>query len=85
MHFVTTKHPAYVLFCTTPSEQAALGLNEANEVHLLVRRGPQGAWCVVRSWPASRFSHTDFLASLRDVAEPADPMELLQYLPPGIR
>jgi len=85
MHFVTTKHPAYVLFCTTPSERAALGLNEENEVHLLVWCGSERTWTVLRSWPAARFSHTDFLALLRDVPEPENPEDLLRYLPPDLR
>jgi hypothetical protein len=84
MYFVTTKHPDYVLFCMTPSERAALGLTEKGVVHLLVR-GPAHSWQPLREWTVEECSHTDFMTSLAKVDEPADPRELLRYLPPQLR
>lgn len=84
MYFVTTKHPAYVLFAMTPSERAAVGLTEKQAVHLLVR-GADGQWAVRREWDAQRFSHTDFMLAARDRDEPAQPEQLLDLLPPELR
>jgi len=83
MYFVTTKHPDYVLFCMTPSERAAVGLTEKNVVHLLLRSG--ASWKVAREWSGTDCSHTDFMVSLGEVDEPADPTELTRYLPPALR
>ena len=84
MYFVTTKRAGYILFCTTPSERAAVGLTEAQDVHFLVRESG-GDWVVVREWKASDYSHTDFLASLHEQEEPADPRKLLDFLPADLR
>jgi hypothetical protein len=84
MYFVTTKREGYVLFCLTPSERAALGLTEKRLVHLLVRQGSTD-WVVLCEWEASEFSHTDFLAALHRVEEPADPKRLLDFLPARLR
>jgi len=84
MYFVTTKRSGYVLFCTTPSERAAVGLTEKQEVHLLVR-DPSADWAVVRRWNASEYSHTEFLVALHHVEEPADPQALITYLPERLR
>ena len=84
MYFVTTKRAGYVLFCTTPSERAAVGLTEGQMVHLLMREA-SADWTVVREWKAADYSHTDFLASLRQHEEPADPKKLLEFLPPVLR
>lgn len=84
MYFVTTKHPNYVLFCMTPSERAAIGLTEKGVVHLLVH-GAAHTWDTVREWSVDECSHTDFMTSLGKVEEPADPRELLQYLPAKLR
>jgi len=84
MYFVTTKHPAYVLFAMTPSERAAVGLTEAHVVHFLVRAA-DGTWQVRREWSGKQFSHTDFMLAVRDRDEPADPAQLLDLLPPELR
>ena len=84
MYFVTTKHPAYVLFAMTPSERAAVGLTEAQAVHFLVRAS-DGAWSVRREWGAKQFSHTDFMLAMRDRQEPAEPERLLEVLPAELR
>ena len=85
MYFVTTKRSGYILFCTTPSERAALGLTEQQIVHLLVRESTGGDWTTVREWSASDYSHTDFLAALHHVDEPSDPRGLLKFLPERLR
>ena len=84
MYFVTTKNAEYVLFCMTPSERAAVGLTEHGAVHLLAR-GTADAWQKLREWPATEFSHTEFMVALGKVDEPADPRGLLQYLPAKLR
>jgi hypothetical protein len=84
MHFVTVKRPEFVLFCMSPSERCALGLDERHVVHFFVR-GPSRDWQLVRTWSSSDYSHTAFMASLRERDEPADPMELLQLLPATLR
>lgn len=85
MYFVTTKRPEYVLFCTTPSERAAVGLTEKQVVHLLVRSTGAETWRVLREWNADAYSHTEFMAQLRDVGEPADPRQLVEFLPAHLR
>jgi hypothetical protein len=84
MYFVTTKHADYVLFCMTPSERAAIGVTEKHTVHLL-QRGGDDVWQVVREWPVAEYSHTDLMAALGGVSEPADPLELVRFLPPHLR
>ena len=85
MYFVTTKRNGYVLFCTTPSERAAVGLTEKQVVHLLVRETPAGDWIVLREWNASDYSHTDFMAALHHAEEPRDPRGLIEFLPEALR
>jgi len=85
MYFVTTKRPEYILFCTTPSERAAVGLTEKQVVHLLVRTTNVDAWRVLREWNADVYSHTEFMAQLREVSEPADPQQLVDFLPAQLR
>ncbi|HVN83669.1 MAG TPA: hypothetical protein VMW17_02370 [Candidatus Binatia bacterium] len=68
----------------TPSERAAVGLTDQQRVHLLVRTA-DGSWTVQREWDAQRFSHTDFMLAARDRAEPANPEQLLDWLPPDLR
>jgi len=85
MYFVTTKRDGYVLFCTTPSERAAVGLTEKQVVHLLVRDSTTADWGVLRQWSAGDYSHTDFMAALHHVDEPADPQRLLDFLPRTLR
>ncbi len=85
MYFITTNRPGYVLFCMAPSERAALGLTDKEIVQLLVRSSSSDQWRVLHEWSAKDFSHTDFLAALHDRAEPAEPEQLLQVLPPPLR
>ncbi len=85
MYFVTTKREGYVLFCTTPSERAAVGLTEHQIVHLFVRGATTGKWEVVHEWSAKDYSATEFLAALHHVDEPADPERLIEFLPADLR
>jgi len=85
MYFVTTKRAGYILFCTTPSERAAVGLTEKQEVHLLSRAAVGAEWQVVAQWDGSRYSHTDFMLALHPVQEPSDPAALLAYVPADAR
>ncbi|MFN8627971.1 MAG: hypothetical protein U0587_18610 [Candidatus Binatia bacterium] len=85
MYFVTSKRPEYILFCTTPSERAAVGLTDKQVVHLLVRPTRGEAWRVLREWTVEAYSHTDFMAQLREVSEPADPRQLVDFLPTHLR
>ncbi len=85
MYFVTTKRTGYVLFCTTPSERAAVGLTEQHIVHLLVREPTRDDWVVLAQWNGRDYSHTDFMAALHRHSEPADPRRLLDFVPPGLR
>jgi hypothetical protein len=82
MYFVTINRPGYVLFCATPSERAAIGLTEKQEMHFLVR--DRHEWTVVRTWKASDYSHTDFMAALHHADEPDDPRKLLEILPASL-
>lgn len=81
MYFVTTKRAGYLLFCTTPSECAAVGLTETQRVQLLARSAVASEWEVLADWDCRDCSHTDFMAGLHAVAEPADPRELLGRVP----
>jgi len=85
MYFITTKHADYVLFCMTPSERAAVGLTEKNVVRLLGRSEVGGPWTVLREWPGTTLSHTDFMTALGRVAEPPEATELIAHLPPHLR
>ncbi len=85
MYFVTTSRPGYVLFCMTPSERAAVGLTDDQIVHLLVRASADGQWRVLHQWSTKDYSHTDFMVALRDVSEPVDPQQLLEFLPARLR
>jgi hypothetical protein len=85
MYFVTTSRPGYVLFCMTPSERAALGLTDDQIVHLLVRASGDEQWRVLHQWSTKDYSHTDFMVALRDVSEPVDPQQLLEFLPARLR
>jgi len=85
MYFVTTKRAGYILFCTTPSERAAVGLTDQHEMHLLMRANVGDDWRVAAQWEASRCSHTDFLLALHAVEEPADPEGLLGFVPADAR
>ena len=85
MYFVTIKREGYILFCTTPSERAAVGLTDTQVVHLLVRASIGDAWRVVAQWEASSYSHTDFMVGLHHVDEPGDPEGLLAFVPASVR
>ncbi len=85
MYFVTTKREGYILFATTPSERAAVGLTAQQVVHLLARGAVGEAWRIVAQWEASRYPHTDFMATLHHVDEPADPEGLLAFVPASVR
>ncbi len=85
MYFVTTKHEGYVLFCTTPSERAAVGLTEHQIVHLFVRVAKPGKWEVLHEWSAKDYSATEFLSALHHVDEPEDPRQLVEFLPANLR
>ena len=85
MYFVTTKREGYVLFCTTPSERAAVGLTDKQVVHLLARESGASDWLVLAQWNSGDYSHTDFMAACRRRAEPAEPRQLLDLLPSRLR
>lgn len=85
MYFVTTKREGYVLFCTTPSERAALALSDQQVVHLFGRRSAGDEWQLLAQWNAGDYSATDFLATLHHVEEPADPEGLLAFVPATVR
>jgi hypothetical protein len=82
MYFVTIKREGYVLFCTTPSERAAV--TEQHIVHLLVRESSPDDWVVLAEWNGNEYSHTDFMAALHRHSEPADPRRLLEFVPAGL-
>ena len=84
MYFVTINRPGYVLFCATPSERGAIGLTEKQIVHFLVRDSVSDEWVVVRTWKASDYSHTDFMAALRRADEPDEARALLDLLPANL-
>jgi hypothetical protein len=85
MYFVTTKRPDYILFCMTPSERAAIGLTEKQMVHLMVRPSRADEWRILCEWNTEAYSHTDFMAALHHVSEPADPQQLLDFVPARLR
>jgi hypothetical protein len=75
VYFITMKQPGYALFCTTPSERAAIGLTEdQRRVHLCERVAD--GWRVARDWPVEEHSHTDLMVRLGSVPEPASIDEL---------
>jgi len=84
MYFVTTKRPGYALFCMTPSERAAIAVtDDQRRVHLLERSG--ATWQVAQDWPVEERSHTDIMARLGDVPEPATVAELVKLVLGGTR
>ena len=77
MYFVTTKRAGYALFCTTPSERAAIAVTEdQRRVHVL-ERAPSG-WAVRRDWPVEEHSHTELMVRLAEHDEPATLDELVR-------
>ena len=77
MYFVTTKRAGYVLFCTTPSERAAIGVTDDQQrVHLLARTGED--WRVHREWPVGEHSHTEIMTRLAVHDEPPTLEELVR-------
>jgi hypothetical protein len=85
MYFVTTKQDGYVLFAMTPSERAAVGLTDKQEVHLLKRQGNAGEWQLVAKWNGADFSHTDFMVAWHSGVEPTAAGDLLAVLPAALR
>jgi hypothetical protein len=78
VYFVTIKQPGYCLFSMTPSERAAIGLtDDQRHVHLCERTAE--GWTVVRDWGVEEHSHTDLMARLGAIAEPATLDELLRH------
>jgi len=80
MYFVTSKRAGYVLFCMTPSGRAAIGLSEAQKVHLF-ERAQGGEWLLLREWDTAERSHTDIMIALGECEEPANPRDLLTLIP----
>jgi hypothetical protein len=83
MYFVTVKRPGYIMFCMTPSERFAVGLTEQRIVHLLERVDRD--WRLLREWPSTSYSHTDFMAGFRERDEPANAGDLIALLPTDFR
>jgi hypothetical protein len=84
MYFVTVGRPGYVLFSMTPSEKAAIGLTEKNDVHLLQATG-KDQWEILAQWKGSEFSHTDFMSAMHEREEPSEPRQLLDIVPEAVR
>ena len=61
----------------------AVGLTEGQQVHLLERAGKE--WKTVREWPASTFSHTALMTSLRHRQEPGSVTDWIALLPQALR
>lgn len=85
MYFITTKLEGYILFSMTPSERAAIGLTEKQEVHLLAQDAASNAWTVKARWSANDFSHTDFMTAWHRLDEPREVGALLEVLPAALR
>ncbi|MBI3786251.1 MAG: hypothetical protein HY270_22920 [Deltaproteobacteria bacterium] len=85
MYFVTTKLDGYILFAMTPSERAAIGLTEKQDVHILARPSDDASWQVIARWSAADFSHTDFMSAWHNRSEPSEAAGLLVVLPPALR
>jgi hypothetical protein len=82
MYFVTIGgQVGYVLFATTPNGRAAVGITDKGMVRLLAP-SKSGEWSVLREWPTSTYSHTDFMLAVASRAEPEKAEELLAILPP---
>lgn len=71
----------YVSFTTTPSGRAAIGLTDTGKVRLLAPGASSTDWKILREWPTSAYSHTDWLVKLADVDEPQRAEDLLSTLP----
>jgi hypothetical protein len=81
MYFVTIGGQAgYVLFATTPHGRAAVGITDKGTVRLLAPGKPD-EWTVLREWPTSTYSHTDFMLAVASRDEPEKAEELLAILP----
>jgi hypothetical protein len=82
MYFVTMGGMSgYVWFSTTPSARAAIGLTDTGRVRLLSPGAASTEWNVLREWPTSTYSHTDWLVKLGSVDEPERAEDLLATLP----
>jgi len=77
VYFVTTKRAGYALFCTTPSERAAIAVTENQQrVHLLARTA--AGWEVRHDWPVGEHSHTELMTRLGPFEEPETIEELVR-------
>ena len=77
MYFVTTKRAGYALFCTTPSERAAIAVtDDQKRVHLLARSA--AGWEVRHDWPIEEHSHTELMTRLGSLEEPETIEELVR-------
>jgi hypothetical protein len=82
MYFVTMGGMSgYVWFSTTPSGRAAVGLTDTGKVRLLAPGSSTTDWRLLREWPTSTYSHTDWLVKLGSLAEPERAEDLLATLP----
>ncbi len=82
MYFVTSKRAGYALFALTPSERAAIGVtDDQKRVHVLERAG--GEWRVYKDWPVEEHSHTELMARLALLDEPASAADLVRLATGG--
>lgn len=82
MYFVTMGGMSgYVLFSTTPSARAAVGVTDTGKVRLLAPGASSTEWQILREWPTSAYSHTEWLVKLGSLDEPARAEDLLATLP----
>jgi len=81
MYLVTINHPEYVLFTTTPSGRAAIGLTDKGLVRLLAPGDRWREWQTLREWPTSAYSHTELMVALGRIDEPERAEDLLARLP----
>ena len=82
MYFVTSKRAGYALFAMTPSERAAIGVtDDQKRVRVLERVG--GDWRVLEDWAVEEHSHTELMARLAVLEEPATVAELVRLASGG--
>ena len=82
MYFVTSKRAGYALFSMTPNERAAIGLtDDQKRVQVLERVGAE--WRVYKDWPVEEHSHTELMARLAVLEEPATVAELVRLATVG--
>ena len=82
VYFVTSKRAGYALFAMTPSERAAIGVtDDQKRVRVLERVG--GDWRVFEDWAVEEHSHTELMARLAVLEEPATVAELVRLATGG--